>query len=187
MKINKKDLRIIAIWYLNYQWVMPIILTSVITWIAYKFKIYPWTGKSYPDMLTALITFQSIIISVFGILIPAIITSKDEQELTKYFFENADMEDFVKRIKKTIISGILDILLVCVLYAYDVLPIKAYAAVGIICLFILLYFLCGSYRCVSIMLKLLIVKKKQYTGKNFKKQISSEERKELNKRLENKN
>ena len=95
----------------------------------------------------------------------------------------ADVEEFVKRVKRTIISGVSDIFLICLLYAYDVLPIKVYVAVGVLCLYVLLYFLCGSYRYVSIMLKLLILKKNEYKTKDFKRKLTDQERECLNKKL----
>lgn len=180
---NKKNFRFVQFWYSNYQWIIPMLFTTLIVWSAYKLKVKPWLGEAYSDMLTALITVQSIIISVFGILIPSLVSIKDESGLIKYFFENADIEDFVKRMKKTILSGISDIFLICILYAYDVLPIKIYVAIGVLCLFVLLYFYCGSYRYVSILLKLLIVKKKEYKGKEFKKKLTDQEIEKLNQKL----
>ena len=187
MKMKKKrDSKAVWIWYSNYQWIIPMIFTALITGVAYGLRVKPWLGEAYSDMLTALITVQSIIISVFGILIPSLVSVKDEEGLAGYFFKNADVEDFVKRVKRTVLSGILDIFLICVLYAYDVLPIKVYVVIEILCLFVLLYFLCGSYRYVSIMLKLLIVKKNEYKGKDFKRRLTDQEREDFNKKLHDK-
>lgn len=183
---NKRKSKAVWIWYSNYQWIIPMIVTVLIIGSAYALKVKPWSGEAYSDMLTALITVQSIIISVFGILIPSLVSIKGENGLVEYFYENADIENFVKRVKRTILSGILDIFLICMLYAYDVLPIKVYVSIGILCLFVLLYFLCGSYRYVSIMLKLLIVKQNGHRGKGFKKKLTDQERADLNKKLRDK-
>lgn len=180
---NRRNSKAVWIWYANYQWIIPMLFTILITVVAYVLGVKPWSGEAYSDMLTALITVQSIIISVFGILIPSLVSIKDEKGGIKYFFENADVEEFVKRVKRTIISGVSDIFLICLLYAYDVLPIKVYVAVGVLCLYVLLYFLCGSYRYVSIMLKLLILKKNEYKTKDFKRKLTDQERECLNKKL----
>lgn len=183
MRKNKNRLEIEEFLFSSYQWIIPAIVTIIIAGIAMKLDIYPWEGEAYTDMLTALITFQSIIISVFGVLIPILITSKKEGTLAKYFFENADTGEFVKRIRRTIVSGILDILLLCALYSYDILPINIYIPIGITCLFVLLYFMCGSYRYINIMLRLLIGNDKTYKGKMMKSKIQEEQREEMNRRL----
>lgn len=185
--MKKKISKIKEIWYSYYQCIIPLICTIGISVIAFKFKIYPWTGTAYVDMLTALITFQSIIISVFGVLIPALITSREEKGLVNFFYENADTDEFVKRVKKTIGSGVVDILLVCMLYAYDILPIKIYVIMGMICVFVLLYFLCSSYRYIGILLKLLMTNKKPYEGKRYNKQLSKDNMEKLNRMLEKDN
>ena len=183
---NKRNSKAVLIWYLNYQWIIPMLFTVLITATAYILGVKPWSGEAYSDMLTALITVQSIIISVFGILIPSLASIRDEKEGIKYFFENADVEDFIKRVKRTILSGISDIFLICLLYAYDVLPIKVYIVIGVLCLYVLLYFLCGSYRYLSIMLKLLILKKNEYKSKDFKRKLTDQQREYLNKKLNDK-
>ena len=93
---KKKNSKVVWIWYSNYQWIIPMIVTALITGGAYGLSVKPWSGEAYSDMLTALITVQSIIISVFGILIPSLVSVKDEKGLVDYFYENADVEDFVK-------------------------------------------------------------------------------------------
>lgn len=143
-----------------------------------RFKIRFWEAQYYNDMLTAIITFISIIISIFGILIPTVFTSNSE--MINYFKENADISYFVNSIKNIIVSGIGSVGFICSMYLYDKLPMKAFKIFCVLGLFCLLVFLLGSYRYLSIMLRLLVEEKKVTKEKKYKKQSSEQDIKELN-------
>lgn len=178
-------------WYSWYSTIIPaIFVVATIAW-QNKCEVEFWKAQYYPEMLTALITFLSIVISVFGILIPSMISVKDEKNsLTKYFFDNADTNFFAKAIKRTILSGIASVLVVCLLYLYDVMNVKLFKCVFATAVFVAVYFCCNAYRFIGIMLKLLIGtndKNRNNTGKRYKNQMSEEERMRINEQLKKNN
>lgn len=164
---------------------MPVVLTVFIVLFCYHYKIYVWNGKFYSDMLTALITALSIIISIFGILIPLLMTAKQEKELTKYFFENVDIKYFIRCIKQLFLSGFISIMFVCGMYAYDVIEMKVFIVVGVLSIVVILYFLCSAYRYISLMLRLLFDENEKHNRniKIYKNKMSNIERESLNRRL----
>lgn len=173
------------IWILKYHIIIPIIVTGVGTFVCWKYKIYFWDSEYYGDMLTAIITFLSIVISVFGVLIPTVFSSKSKW--IKFFIENIDIPYFVSSVKNVIISGISEVIIVCILYAYDVLPSNIYEIICVVSLFLLIYFLCGSYKYISLMLRLILEEKEPVKGKKYKKQVSDDERHKINDMLKNGN
>lgn len=173
------------VWILKYHVIIPIITTIVGIFLCWKYKIYLWNSEYYGEMLTAVITFLSIVISVFGVLIPTVFSSKSE--LVEYFIDNIDTSYFVSSIKNVIISGISEVIAICMLYAYDVIPRNIYVSICIVSLFLLVYFLCGSYKYICIMLRLVLEEKKSVEGKKYKKQVSDDERQKINEMLKNRN
>lgn len=185
MKNRKKRIvkKCVEIWTLNYQIIIPVFITGICGYVCWKYNIHFWESKYYGDMLTAVITFLSIVISVFGILIPTVFSNKNK--MVSYFIKNIDSSYFIKSIKYAMISGISEIVLICVLYTYDILPIKCYILVCIISLFGLIYFLCGAYKYISLLLRLVLEEKEPYEGKKFSSQVSEGERKAINEMLRN--
>lgn len=186
MKSTKIFKVLIQIWILYYHIFIPILVTISGVFICRKYKIYLWNAEYYNDMLTAIITFLSIILSVFGILIPTVFVNKKENGLVKFFMDNADIKYFVNSVKRIMLGGIFDVFFVCILYSYDVIPRQVYIVIMIICLGILLYFLCGSYKYLSLLLRLVLEDGKPYTGKTYNNEISQEKRNEINEMLERK-
>lgn len=172
-------------WILKYHVIIPIIVAGVGIFACWKYKIYLWDSKYYGDMLTAVITFLSIVISVFGVLIPTVFSSKSK--LVVYFINNIDRRYFISSIKNVIISGISEVIIICMLYAYDVIPSNVYTIICSVSLFLLMYFLCGSYKYISLMLRLVLEENEPIRGKKYKKQVSDDERREINNILKNGN
>lgn len=169
----------------NWHFVLSIILEIVIIIFVNYYKVYFWKAEYYNDMLTAIITFISIVISIFGILIPSVFTSNNK--MINYFKENADISYFVKSIKNIVVSGFGSIGCICLMYLYDTIPMNAFKGFCILSIFFLFVFVFGSYRYLSIMLRLLIENKKEYQGKTYKKQSSEKDREELNNMLKKQN
>lgn len=69
MRTQKIAKSIKDIWSLKYHVIIPIIVDVVGIYVCRKYKIYLWNSKYYGELLTAVITFLSIVISVFGILV----------------------------------------------------------------------------------------------------------------------
>ena len=169
----------------KWHFILSVVFTLIV-WILFKkCKIHFWDAHYYNDMLTALITFVSSVISIFGILIPTVFTGNSG--MINYFKKNADISYFRKSIKTVIVSGFGSIGCICFMYLYDKVPMNVFRVDCILGLFFLLVFMLGSYKYLSIMLRLLVEDKEQYTGKEYKKQSSERDRHELNDMLKKQN
>ena len=155
----------------KWQYPLAIIIDAFIVGFFYKFKIRFWEAEYYNYMLSALITFVSIIISIFGIMIPTVFTGKSD--LIEYFKKNADISYFTKSIKNILVSGFGGIGCICFMFLQDKVQ--------------MIVFIFGSYKYLGIMLKLLVGDKKKDNRKEYKNQKSEDEIKELNKRLKEQN
>ncbi len=180
------------LWYSWYGIILSSLLSVFLAFEQHKHDLYFWKATYYSDMLTAIITFLSIIIGIFGILIPTVISAKeDDKSIANYFFQNADGVFFAKSIRKLISSGILSVICVCLLYLQDILNEKIYVWVFRISVFFTLYFCFGSYRFIGIMLGLLVgsesKKDAKKTVKKYKNRIDEAERNRINEKLKDKN
>lgn len=171
-RIGKK---ISEYWELYYHIFIPIFMTVLGTLVCWKKKVYLWNSNKYFDMLGAVITFLSIVISIFGILIPTVFTNKTK--LVNFFVKNADTAYLVKDIKRVMVSGISNIIMICLLYLQDIFSQKFYGMICILGLFLFLYFLCGSYKYLSLLLRLVIETKEPHNGKKYEKPVDVEKQK----------
>lgn len=177
--------KIIEKLYDNWHFIISIVIDIVVIVIVKYYKIQFWKANYYSDMLTAMITFVSIIISIFGVLMPTVFTGNNK--MADYFKRNADIAYFSKSVKYIVICGFGSIGCICLMYLYDVIPKSIFIGVCILGTFSLCAFLLGAYRYLGIMLRLLIEDKKEYNGKGYKKQSSEQERRKLNDTLKKQN
>lgn len=155
-------------WIEVYSYVIPFVL--VLLYIVYIYMITNGviTGKLvqesryFDKMLETLVTFMSIILSVFGFLIPSFLGGKGETETVNYFLKYADMKVFATKLKNVVAFGLIDIFLTCVLLIIDIIPETILNVVIVIWLWILFYFMCSSYRFISLMINLLVYEKKRF-------------------------
>ena len=174
-----------AFWYSHYALIIPMTIISILLFAEVKQKIQILQickNSLFSDMLTALITCMSIIISIFGFLITSLISAKNDT-MVKYFIENANMDVFVGKIKSVVLSGLSGILLSVLLYlsedfGQEVLKIVIFLWIGII-----FNFACNSYRFISIIISLLLSEKKKVNEKVCANEISEESVKEINENL----
>lgn len=171
--------------YDNWHFAMAIVFDVVAAIFVKYYEIHFWEAKHYSDMLTAIITFVSIIMSVFGVLMPTVFTGNSE--MANYFKRNADIAYFAKSVKHIIICGFGSIACICGMYLSDEIPMNILKAFGLLGGFSLCSFSLGAYRYLGIMLRLLIENKEEYKGKTYKKRISEQDRKELNDILKKQN
>lgn len=149
-------------WNKTYTWLIPCITVLSVMGSNYLFdyKISDLClDENFSDLLSAIITSMSIIISIFGFLMPSLVSAKSDK-MVKYFIENADMEEFVKKVKSVIRSGMLGILLSIVLYMNENLFPHVRTFILYVWLGINVNFLCSSYRFIGIIISLLLNEKK---------------------------
>lgn len=172
-------------WKRVYSYIVSSLLT--ISYVAYLFficygeKELPLIqdSKNFDGMLEALVTFMSIILSVFGFLIPSFLSSKGESSAIKYFLKYADMKMFSAKLKNVVAIGLIDMFFTCILFLKDIFSDVLTNIIICIWLWFLFFFMCNSYRFISIMINLLIAEKQEFTQKAAN-DVSEEEIEQLN-------
>lgn len=193
MEVGKIKEKALDYWHFYYCEVIPIIITVVIIAVERKCKIKFWNAQNFADMLTALITFLSIVLSIYSFLIPSFVSAKEDEKV-KNFLANADMELFIKNIKKIFIEGIITLVCVCSLFLYDIINTAIYVKIMYISVFFMAMFCCRSYRFIGIIIDLLIETKKGTPkssdrvlgGKKYNNKVNEFEKERIDKKLLNK-
>lgn len=170
------------IWRSIYCTVLPVVSVGVyfFSYVKWDFKI--WESVNFSDTLTAMITFVSIIISFFGVLLTMLISAKEKSKLINYFLNSADKEDFTASIKKLVMYGLLTVILAAVLFMKDIMTEKAvliFLGGGI---FTLIKFTTMTYRFTNILL-LLFIRDKDSFGKREGAKLQESEKQEMDERI----
>lgn len=172
-------------WKQVYSYIVPTLIT--ISYIIYLYAIYYYkkafplmqNSRNFGSMLEALVTFMSIILSVFGFLIPSFLSSKGTSSAIKYFMKYADMRVFSAKLKNIVGIGLVDTFFTCILFLKDIFSESVANVLICIWLWFLLFFMCNSYRFISIMINLLLAEKEEFMQK-VADEVSDEERQQLN-------
>lgn len=184
--VNKEVLK--YKWKEIYSYIIPTLLT--ILYLIYILLIYKekisgkliQESKYFHDMLEILVTFMSIILSVFGFLIPSFLSSKGESDTINYFLEYADMKLFAAKLKNVVAVGLVNIFVTSILLLTDIIPNNVINIVILFWLWMMFFFMCSSYRFISLMISLLMTQKKKIVQKTANK-ISDEEKEDLHKNI----
>lgn len=115
----------------------------------------------FDKMLETIVTFISIVLSVFGFLIPAFLSSKGSSLLIQYFLESIDVRAFTKKLKNIVAIGLIDILFTCILLLNDIFSETVMNVLLEVWLWFVIYFMCVSYRFISILLSVMVGDKKE--------------------------
>lgn len=115
-----------------------------------------FSSENLNDALTAIITVTSIIIGFIGAILPVILSMKNDSKVVQYVFQRDKRKLFLEYIKSTLAIGLL--LIVCSIIPYfsdlyeDTFFYKnwPYAV-----MYMLICFLCATYRCLNNMLNLI--------------------------------
>ena len=175
-------------WKEIYSYIVPSVITAgyfVCIILAEKGKIevtLMQQSKYFEKMLESLITFMSIILIVFGFLIPTFLGGKGDTKAINYFLKYADMKIFAAKLKNIVAVGLIDIFITSVLLLTDIIPNMIMNIIIIIWLWLLFFFMCSSYRFISIMINLLLVEKEDYVQKAAN-EVSEETKMEVHKKL----
>lgn len=172
-------------WKQFFPYIFSVVLTTA--YIAYLVAIYCYKqelpliqeSRNFNNMLEALVTFMSIILSVFGFLIPSFLSSKGESGAIKYFLSYADMKVFSAKLKNVVAIGLMDMFFTCVLFLKDIFPHTILNVIVCIWLWLLIFFMCNSYRFLSIMINLLMAEKEEFVQKAANN-VTEEEMEQLN-------
>ena len=139
-------------------------------------------SENVNNMLEALITFVSIVIGVFGFLLPILITNKKDCGTVEFFLKKADKTKFIGQLKKIIIGGFLVVIVSSLLFLNDVLLTLVSDILIAILIWLIVFFMCNAYRFISLLLSILITEKEDDV-KKVKNQMSDVQIAELNQQL----
>lgn len=184
MKTNKYYIIILEIWRKIYCFVIPVTATILYARGCFKYGFKIYESKGFTDALTALITFVSIIISFFGVLLTMLISIKETSELVRFFLKSIEKKDFVSSIKRLIMWGLFTVIMAIVLFAKDILAEKIIIIMTIVIIYSLMRFTTLTYRFTNILLSLFISDKKDLKKEEGKK-LPDINKKELDESLKN--
>lgn len=178
------------VWNQIYSYILPFVF--VILYAAYlavnmclKLNLPLIQNSQYfTTMLESLIVFMSIILSVFGFLIPSFLSSKSESKAIKYFIKHADIKVFTAKLKNIVAIGLIDTFFTCILFLVDIFPNMVTNVIVCIWLWFLFFFMCSSYRFISIMINLLLVEKEELV-QIAANEVTDAEKEELDKVIRN--
>jgi len=176
-KENKFYIIAIEVWRRIYCLFIPFAVTILysIAYIKYDFKVYK--SDNFPETLTALITFVSIIISFFGVLLTMLISIKETSELVRFFLKTVEKRDFASSIKRLVMWGLFTVMMAIILFMADILPEKVIVPVTIITTYSLIRFTALTYRFTNILLSLFINDKKNLKKAEGEKILDSRKKK----------
>ncbi len=142
-----------------------------------------FSSENLNDALTAIITVTSIIIGFIGAILPVILSMKNDSKVVQYVFQRDKRKLFLEYIKSTLAIGFL--LIVCSIIPYfsdlyeDTYFYKNWQYVVI---YMLICFLCATYRCLNNMLNLIFKSENDLPSSLIKEE--SEVKKDLDLRLQ---
>ncbi len=169
-------------WRRCYCLVIPVVCTLIYIWFSYKADQKVWMSKNFPDILSSIITFVSIAISLFGVLLTLLISEKGKSEMIQFFLDSADKKVFIKSLKRLIMSGLLTVIVSVCLFAEDIINDKWMLFLSSIAIFTLIKFMALTYRFTNILLDLFIKDKEEYRKKEGPA-LEPEKKKELQERI----
>jgi len=182
----------IDIWRSIYAYAIPTIV-CIIYIIIYMLTLkevlnyaFITDSKYFTSMLESIITFVSLILGVFGFLLPILITSKDSDAMIKCFINSIDKRAFSFNLKMVIVSGFTTVFLSCMLFFFDVYDEWFKTGMILIWIWFLFYFMSNAYRFISLLISLFLKEKKRL-GKETKNRMSEEEEKELKEQIKRNN
>lgn len=165
-----------------YCMVLPIIAVGVYIVCYRVWKVKIWESENFPATLEAMVTFVSIIISFFGVLLTILISAKEKSELINYFLDSADKKAFSSSIKKLILHGLLTVIVAAILFMYDIMRERRIVICVCIGIFTLVRFTALTYRFTNILLMLFLKDRKVY-AKRENERLPEADAEKLDERL----
>lgn len=160
--------KIINLWLKYFAHIIPSVATMgyLILLILLHYKKISFTliqdSCFFVNMLETFVVFMSIVLSIFGFLIPAFLGAKEKSETMNYFFKYADKQMFMRNLKNIVANGLVIIFITCVLFLNDILMPVLCNVIMLIWIWMVFFFMCSSYRYISIIINLLMVEKETF-------------------------
>lgn len=177
-----------AFWIENFSYIIPsvCVVGYLILLILLHFEIISISliqdSECFVNLLESFVTFMSIVLSVFGFLIPSMISAKEKSDTMNYFFRYVDMRLFAKRLKNIVANGLVIIFITCILFLSDIFSTEICNTIILVWIWLVFYFMCCSYRYISVIINILLVEKKKFI-QEVVNEVSEEEKQILNEKL----
>ena len=143
---------LVNLWNEGYCFFIPASCCGASIWLKVHDKCDVFSMKSILDAVGGVITADSIIISLFGIMLTLLADSKEKSALTKEFFNRIDRTHFIRIMRRCVLTGILSIASSVGIYFIQ----SELVFLAFICwLFLFLSMLCQTYRMISLIIGLL--------------------------------
>lgn len=133
--------RLWELWCSWYSAVIPC-LAGGLCWYFRERKDLPlFTTREFTDALNSVITADSIILTLFGILLPLLASAKSTSKAVKYFFHTISVSSFSKQLRCCIFLSFLSLAACVGMYFVDLqydrylLPIWCGLFVALLCRF----------------------------------------------------
>ena len=139
-------------------------------------------SKGFETFCELIANFSTIILGIYGFLIPIMIGKMDEKHIKK-FWGIIDKAEFSQDIKDVILSGILTILCSSIFVVSDVFNEIVVCIIFGFLIWILLFYACSSYRFIGIFI-LLIMGTEDKADDSPQILITEEQKKELDDSME---
>lgn len=140
-----------------YEKCYPYIISLLICLILHRYGLINTEYREIKDALGAALTVATLIIGFVGAVLPIIMGIKSESKYVKEVIESDAKNLFAKYIRATVSSGLCLIGITVALYlerrSADTIDREIY-----IWVYIFTVFLLSTYRCISIILKLIFAK-----------------------------
>lgn len=169
-------------WRSLYCMILPVAAVGAYLLCYKKWGIKVWNSDNFTETLTSMITFVSIIISFFGVLLTILISAKEKSKLIHYFLASADKEDFVASIKRLIMYGLLTVIFAAVLFIKDIMAEKVILIFLCCGIFALIKFTTLTYRFTNILL-MLFIEDRDSVGKREGTKLPESEKREMDERI----
>lgn len=102
----------------------PYVFACIIVLAIYQSGVDIREDENLNDLITGIITLESIVIGLMGAIIPVILSMKNESKFVKYVFEKDTNGLFRKYITVTIGEGILSVAVTLVMFVRLSIPEK---------------------------------------------------------------
>lgn len=173
-------------WRKIYSYVLPtiVVIVYIIDHGVNKFDIMK--SSNIESALDSAITFVSIIISFFGVLLTILISAREKSKLINYFLDTIQKDLFVDCLKQMILSGLSVVFISAILYLNDILNERLNEFLVLCGIWMLVCFMSLTYRFIGILLSLFIYQKEEPNKKN-NQEVVGERQKRLNEKIKNMN
>lgn len=124
------------------------------------------SSKNFEKLINMSIEIVTITIGFMGVLMPIILSMKNDSKLVKYLFEELDKEElFKKYLYRTIKVGILELLISGIYYIKDSMnSVKLEYIIGYVWIFMFIYFLTTLARSMGHMINIIFISDSKILG-----------------------